>query len=142
MYKANTCRMLAVLSALTLAACGNANVGAPSSGAADDREGADIQSTTDGEVARARLMPTQGNEARGSIRLRTRNDGHTRITGTLTGLAAGKHGFHIHAKGDCSAPDGGSAGGHFNPDDAPRRRSPSRRRPRQYHRRRAGERHG
>jgi Cu-Zn family superoxide dismutase len=25
------------------------------------------------------------------------------------------HGFHIHEKGDCSAPDAMSAGGHFNP---------------------------
>jgi Cu/Zn superoxide dismutase len=25
------------------------------------------------------------------------------------------HGFHIHANGDCSAADGSSAGGHFNP---------------------------
>jgi Cu-Zn family superoxide dismutase len=27
------------------------------------------------------------------------------------------HGFHIHENGDCSAPDGSSAGGHFNPTD-------------------------
>jgi Cu-Zn family superoxide dismutase len=33
----------------------------------------------------------------------------------VTGLAPGSHGFHIHEKGDCSAPDGTSAGGHFNP---------------------------
>ena len=26
----------------------------------------------------------------------------------------GMHGLHIHEKGDCSAPDGSSAGGHFN----------------------------
>src|SRR6266542_4452126 len=25
------------------------------------------------------------------------------------------HGFHVHEKGDCTAPDGMSAGGHFNP---------------------------
>jgi len=34
----------------------------------------------------------------------------------LTGLAPNsKHGFHIHEKGDLSAPDLSSAGGHFNP---------------------------
>jgi Cu-Zn family superoxide dismutase len=27
----------------------------------------------------------------------------------------GEHGAHVHEKGDCSAADGASAGGHFNP---------------------------
>jgi Cu-Zn family superoxide dismutase len=29
------------------------------------------------------------------------------------------HGFHIHEKGDCSAPDASSAGSHFNPGSKP-----------------------
>ena len=33
----------------------------------------------------------------------------------LAGLKPGKHGLHIHEKGDCSAPDAASAGAHFNP---------------------------
>ncbi|MFP6572139.1 MAG: superoxide dismutase family protein, partial [Vicinamibacterales bacterium] len=37
----------------------------------------------------------------------------------LTGLTAGtEHGFHVHQYGDCSASDGTSAGGHFNPHGA------------------------
>ena len=32
---------------------------------------------------------------------------------------AGKHGFHLHQTGDCSAPDFTSAGGHFNPANTP-----------------------
>jgi Cu-Zn family superoxide dismutase len=35
--------------------------------------------------------------------------------GTVAGLTPGKHGFHVHEYGDCSAPDGSSAGGHFDP---------------------------
>ncbi|MEX2124077.1 MAG: superoxide dismutase family protein [Woeseia sp.] len=31
----------------------------------------------------------------------------------------GAHGLHIHAMGDCSAPDASSAGDHFNPHDDP-----------------------
>jgi Cu-Zn family superoxide dismutase len=35
----------------------------------------------------------------------------------LAGLNPGsEHGFHVHEKGDCSAADASSAGGHFNPD--------------------------
>jgi Cu-Zn family superoxide dismutase len=33
----------------------------------------------------------------------------------VEGISPGEHGAHVHEKGDCSAPDGASAGGHFNP---------------------------
>ena len=64
------------------------------------------------------LQPTQGNSAAGTINLMSMGDG-VHFTGTVTGLPAGVHGFHIHETGDCSAPDGSSAGGHFNPTGAP-----------------------
>ncbi|MCG5055351.1 MAG: superoxide dismutase family protein [Myxococcales bacterium] len=32
------------------------------------------------------------------------------ISGRVTGLSKGQHGFHIHESGDCSAPDAKSAG--------------------------------
>ena len=43
-------------------------------------------------------------------------DGGVRIEGELGGLGRNAtHAIHIHEKGDCSAADGSSAGGHFNP---------------------------
>ncbi|WP_309609719.1 superoxide dismutase family protein [Flavobacterium sp.] len=33
----------------------------------------------------------------------------------LSGLTPGEHAIHIHEKSDCSAADGSSAGGHWNP---------------------------
>jgi Cu-Zn family superoxide dismutase len=38
------------------------------------------------------------------------------ITGSISGLEPNStHGAHLHEKGDCSAADGMSAGGHWNP---------------------------
>ncbi len=44
-----------------------------------------------------------------------REENGVRVDATVRGLNAGEHGFHIHQYGDCTAPDGTSAGGHFNP---------------------------
>jgi Cu-Zn family superoxide dismutase len=44
-------------------------------------------------------------------------DGGIEVTANLEGLKKGVHGFHIHEKGDCSAADAMSAGGHFNPSN-------------------------
>ena len=41
------------------------------------------------------------------------------VSATIKGLKPNaEHGFHVHEKGDCSAPDAMSAGGHFNPHGA------------------------
>jgi len=59
-------------------------------------------------------MPTQGNQATGSLTL-TQQKGYVQIKGKIQGLTPGAHGFHIHMFGDLRAPDGMSAGGHFDP---------------------------
>lgn len=46
--------------------------------------------------------------------------GVVRLRGTIQGLEPNStHAFHIHEKGDCSSPDGSSAGPHFDPHGAP-----------------------
>ena len=46
----------------------------------------------------------------------TEVDGGVKVALSVEGVApGGDHGAHVHEKGDCSAPDGASAGGHFNP---------------------------
>lgn len=65
-------------------------------------------------TALADLYPTRGNETSGTVTFEE-TEGRVKITAQLTGLEPGKHGFHIHESGDCSAPDASSAGDHFNP---------------------------
>ncbi|MCM8570732.1 superoxide dismutase family protein [Gramella jeungdoensis] len=48
----------------------------------------------------------------------TEEDGEVSMTAIISGLSEGKHAIHIHEKGDCSAADGKSAGGHWNPTDS------------------------
>ncbi len=45
----------------------------------------------------------------------TMHGGQMMITVNVKGAPPGTHAVHIHEKGDCSAPDASSAGGHFNP---------------------------
>jgi Cu-Zn family superoxide dismutase len=40
--------------------------------------------------------------------------GVTRVEVWIENATPGSHGLHLHEKGDCSAPDATSAGGHFN----------------------------
>lgn len=66
--------------------------------------------------AKAVLLPTQGHRVSGVVIFSAEKNG-VKITAELSGLTPGKHGFHIHELGDCSAADATSAGGHFNPDN-------------------------
>jgi superoxide dismutase, Cu-Zn family len=64
------------------------------------------------------LHPTPDNKVNGTVTFTEEADG-VRVQVDLTGLTPGKHGFHVHEFGDCSAPDLASAGGHFNPTNKP-----------------------
>jgi Cu-Zn family superoxide dismutase len=64
------------------------------------------------------LHPTAGNKVSGIVTFTEEADG-VRVQADITGLPLGKHGFHVHEFGDCSAPDLVSAGAHFNPTNKP-----------------------
>ena len=71
-----------------------------------------------GSRATAKLAPTAGNAAAGTVTF-TRNGDRVHVIAEVSGLTSGAHGFHVHEKGDCSASDATSAGGHFNPGGQP-----------------------
>ena len=70
--------------------------------------------------ASAQLKPTKGSKTFGEATFEEEGDKLVRVVVFVQGLKPGQeHGLHIHEKGDCSAPDATSAGGHFNPQGKP-----------------------
>lgn len=73
----------------------------------------------DKPAATAELKPTANSQTSGWVNFFPKGD-KVLVVAEVKGLTPGsEHGFHIHEKGDCSAPDGTSAGGHFNPAGQP-----------------------
>ncbi len=70
-----------------------------------------------GPSASADLQPASGSQVRGRVTFTQAGD-RVHVTGDISGHSAGRKGFHIHEKGDCSAPDAMSAAGHYNPTNA------------------------
>jgi Cu-Zn family superoxide dismutase len=67
------------------------------------------------QSATAVLAATKGNSVTGTVNFTQKGD-VVLIEAKINGLKPnGVHGFHVHEKGNCSAPDAASAGGHFNP---------------------------
>jgi Cu-Zn family superoxide dismutase len=78
-----------------------------------------------GPIATATLRPASGSQVHGEIKFTQVGANRVRVTGEVAGHSPGPKGFHIHEKGDCSAPDAMSAGGHFNPMKAKHGASPT-----------------
>lgn len=71
------------------------------------------------KTATCELVSIGDSGVKGTIKLVQTGD-TVKITGKVTGLTPGLHGFHVHEKGDLSdTKTGASAGGHFNPTNQP-----------------------
>ncbi|MBI2214315.1 MAG: superoxide dismutase family protein [Acidobacteria bacterium] len=66
-------------------------------------------------TATAVMEPRSDSKVHGTVTFTERTAGVVMVKLDLSGVPEGVHGFHVHEKGDCSAPDGTSAGSHFNP---------------------------
>jgi Cu-Zn family superoxide dismutase len=106
-------------SALALSACKPAEApvaeAPPAPAEAPAPAPAPVASTQLAASARSTLMPVGDSGVSGELNFDVDNGG-VRVTGSFTGLKPGAtHAFHIHEFGNCTAADGSSAGGHFNP---------------------------
>jgi Cu-Zn family superoxide dismutase len=65
------------------------------------------------------LNPASGSKANGVVRMVQEGE-RVVVRARVSGLTPHReHGFHVHEKGDCSAPDASSAGEHLNPAGKP-----------------------
>ena len=64
------------------------------------------------------LESKSGSTAGGTVEF-IEDSGVVKMIATLSGLTPGTHAIHIHEKADCTAEDGTSSGGHWNPTFAP-----------------------
>lgn len=61
------------------------------------------------------IAAKSGSKVSGKVTV-TEEAAGVRLVITLEGATPGDHGAHVHEKPDCGAPDGKSAGDHYNPD--------------------------
>jgi len=105
--------VLIVAATLTLAACASAPPAPPAPPPA--------QSTA--QEGQANLASASGSLVSGRVTLNPMGDG-VHLTGTVGGFMPNSvHAIHVHEKGDCTAADASSSGGHFNPGGQPHGRS-------------------
>ena len=64
------------------------------------------------------LQSASGSKVTGTVTF-TKSGDTVQVIADISGLTPGKHAFHIHEFGDCSAADATSAGSHFNPMKKP-----------------------
>ena len=66
------------------------------------------------------LMPVGGSGVSGTVTFERVDDAKVKVTGEVTGLAPGDHGFHVHQFGDATDMAAGkSAGSHMDVGDHP-----------------------
>ncbi len=64
------------------------------------------------------MEPKSKSKVSGQVNF-TEENGVVSMTASFTGLTEGEHAIHLHEKADCSADDGSTAGGHWNPTNQP-----------------------
>jgi len=67
-----------------------------------------------GAKAEAKLESRSDSTAAGKVTF-SQHGNKVAMKVVMSGLTPGSHAIHLHEKGDCSAPDAASAGGHWNP---------------------------
>lgn len=102
---------------LMLSACTSGN---KENGKTDDAQDAsEEQQEEQKATAIATMEPASGSQVTGEAKFTSEANGRVRFELAVENLSPGEHAVHLHEKGDCSAEDASSAGGHWNPTMKP-----------------------
>ena len=77
-----------------------------------------VETVEEALVGVAVLTPRADTDVAGTVTFTQTGEGVVFVA-NISGVAPGLHGIHLHEKGDCSAGDFTSTGGHFNPTGDP-----------------------
>lgn len=102
---------------LFLSACNTGNKQGDEAQSGSDEQQQEQQA--DQASAKASMDPASGSQVKGEATFTQEGEGSVRFELTVENLTPGEHAVHIHEKGDCSAEDASSAGGHWNPTMKP-----------------------
>ncbi len=79
---------------------------------------ADENTSDNDKIVTIKLESKSDTQAGGDVTF-TEENGVVVMTANLVNLTPGEHAIHLHEKADCTAADGTSAGGHWNPTAQP-----------------------
>lgn len=85
----------------------------------ESQSGQEMQQQNMQATAKAVMEPASGSNVTGEANFTDEGNGKVRFELMVENLTPGEHAVHIHEKGDCSAEDASSAGGHWNPTMKP-----------------------
>jgi Cu-Zn family superoxide dismutase len=117
--------LVTILSLGLVVGCGDSTTetGTETGTGATTGAGGSGEAQADGKIAVANIQPSKAattqpanGQPTGTVTF-TQSGEQVKVVADITGLTPNTtHGFHIHEKGDLSAPDLSSAGGHYNPE--------------------------
>ena len=113
-----TNRVAAVAVALAFACAGGAYAQKKKSGkptSEDKKENKEELGKKGDTVAKADIDAKSGSKLKGKATFTKNDKGEIVLRVEVSDATPGEHAVHIHDKGDCSSPDGKSAGDHWNP---------------------------
>jgi len=87
-------------------------------GATEEVVAEEVQEMAPAKTVVVMLEGKSGSNASGKVAF-TDNNGSVLMEAKISGLEPGTHAIHLHEKADCTAEDGTSSGGHWNPTFQP-----------------------